>query len=150
MTDVVERFVRHAAGHAAVADHSDDVTELVDARVARDREAIGIRQHCRCVAVLDVVVGTFLAVGVTREPAGLAQLIEPRLTTSDDLVHVCLVAGVPQNCVGGRVEYAVQRQRQLDGTEVAAEVPSVLGDGLHDEVADFSGQIGKLRMTQFA
>ena len=99
--------------------------------------------------VLDVVVRAFFAVRVARQPAGLAQLFEPVLATGDDLVHVRLVAGVPQNRVGGRVEHSVQRQRQLDGAEVAAQVPGVLGDGLDDEVANLAGEFGQLRMTQF-
>ena len=60
-----------------------------------------------------------LAARVAGQPAGLAELLEPALATGDDLVHVRLVAGVPQDRVGGRVEHAVQRERQLDGAEVA-------------------------------
>ena len=43
-----------------------------------------------------------------------------------------------------RFEHPVQRQRQLDGAEVGAEVAAVLGDRLDDEVADLAGQVVEL------
>ena len=101
-------------------------------------------------AVLDEVVIALLAVRVAGQAARLAQLGEARLATGDDLVHVRLVAGVPQEHVGRGVEHPVQGQGQLDGAEVGAEVAAGLGDRLDDEVADLAGQIVELRVGELA
>ena len=69
-------------------------------------------------AVLDQVVHALLATGIPREPACLAELLEPGLATGDDLVHVGLMAGVPQDGVEGRLEHAVERQGQFDCAEI--------------------------------
>jgi hypothetical protein len=50
-------------------------------------------------AVLDVVVPALFAARVARQAVGLPELFEARLTPGDDLVDVCLVAGVPEHCV---------------------------------------------------
>lgn len=44
----------------------------------------------------------------------------------------------------GRVEHAVQGERELHGTEVRPEVPAGLADRPHDEVADLSGELVEL------
>ena len=145
VTEVVERLVGDPAGHRPVADHGDDVAVLVGAGGAGHGHPVRVREHRRRVAVLDVVVGALLATRVARQPAGLAQLVEPVAAAGDDLVDVGLVAGVPQDRVGRRFEHPVQRERQLDGAEVGAEVSAALGDGVDDEVADLAGQVGELR-----
>ena len=144
VADVVQRLVGHAAGHRPVADDGDDVAQVVGAGVAGDGQAVGVRQDRRGVAVLDEVVRALLAARVAGQAAGLAQLGEAGLAPGDDLVHVGLVAGVPDDGVGRRVEHPVQRQRQLDGAEVGPEVAAGLGHGLDDEVADLAGEIVQL------
>ena len=99
-------------------------------------------------AVLDEVVDALFAAEVTGEPARLSKLIEPVLPAGDDLVHVPLVAGVPENRILGRFEHAMQCQRQFDGAEVRAEVAACFGNCLHDEVADLAGQVVELRVAQ--
>ena len=57
VTEVVERLVGHAPGQRAVADDGDDVaTARVRPAVAGDREAVGVGEDRRRVAVLDEVV----------------------------------------------------------------------------------------------
>ena len=150
VTDVVQRLVGHAAGHAAVADDRDDVAMRVGTGVARDRHPVGVGQHRAGVTVLDVVVRAFLTVRVAGQTVCLAQLLELCLTPGHDLVDVRLVAGIPQNRVGGRLEHTVQGQCQLDGAEVAAEMTGVFGDRLHDEVAYLAGEVVQLRVAQLA
>jgi NAD(P)-dependent dehydrogenase (short-subunit alcohol dehydrogenase family) len=58
------------------------------------------------------------------------------------------VARVPQDRVGGRLEHAVQGEGELDRAEVAAEVAGVLGDRLHDEVADLAGEVVELGVAE--
>ena len=83
VAEVVQGLERHAARHRPVADHGDDAMPGtprrdvgfagVDRRVACDREAVGVGQDRRRVAVLDPVVVGLGATGVARQPAGLAQ-----------------------------------------------------------------------------
>ena len=100
VADVVQRLVRHAPGHRPVADHGDDVPTCIGAGIAGNRQAVGVRQDGRGVAVLDEVVRALLAAEVAGQAARLAQLIELVLPAGDDLVHVALVPGVPQDRVG--------------------------------------------------
>ena len=101
VADVVEGLVGHTTGQRTVADHGDDVAVRVDAEVAGDRHPVGVRQRGRRMAVLDVVVHRLLAARIARQTPGLAQLLELGLPAGDDLVHVRLMAGVPENGVGG-------------------------------------------------
>ena len=75
VTEVVERLVRHPAGHRPVTDHGDDVAVVVDTGVAGDRHPVGVAEHGRGVAVLDVIVGAFLAAGISGQPARLTQTV---------------------------------------------------------------------------
>ena len=85
-------------------------------------------------ALHDVVPGSS-ALRVAGEPAARAELREV-LPPGEQLVDVRLVAGVEDEGVGGRVEDAVDRDRQLDDAEVRAEVAARLGDVLDEELAD--------------
>ena len=122
--DVVERLPRHAAGQRAVADHRDDVALLPGERV-RPRQPVRPRQRRGRVAVLDVVVLALGAARIAREPAGLLQPLPAVDPAGEQLVHVGLVAGVPDQRVARGVEHAVQRDGQLDDAEVRPEVPPV-------------------------
>ena len=73
---------------------------VVEPGVTGDRHAVGVAQHRRCMAVLDVVVAALFAARIPGEPAGLTELGESVTATGDDLVHVRLVAGVPEDGVG--------------------------------------------------
>src|SRR5262245_44809575 len=46
------------------------------------------------------------------------------------------MADVPEDLVGGRVEQAVKRDRQLAGTEVRTEVAADLADRVDDQLPD--------------
>ncbi len=144
VADVVQRLVGHAAGQRPVAEHRHDVAMGIGAEVTGDRHPVRVRQHGGGMAVLDVVVHRLLAARVAGQPARLTELLELGLASGDDLVHVRLVAGVPDDRIGRRVEDPVQGQRQLDGAEVRAEVPGVVGHRRHDEVPDLAGQLVEL------
>ena len=100
VADVVDRLVGHSPGQRAVADHRNDVAVRVGAEVASHRHPVGVREHGRRVAVLDVVVFRFLATGISGQPTLLSQLLELLLAAGDDLVDVGLVAGVPEDRIG--------------------------------------------------
>ncbi len=60
------------------------------------------------------------------------------------------MAGVPEDRVGRRVEHPVEGQRQLDRSEVRAEVAGVVGHRGDDEVADLAGEFVELRVGEVA
>ena len=101
-------------------------------------------------AVLDEVVLGLGARRIARQPALLAKRGEHRLASGDELVHVGLVSGVPQDGVARAVEDPVQGQRQLDRAEVRAQVAGRLGHRLHDEVADLAGEVVELGVGEAA
>jgi hypothetical protein len=149
VAEVVERLVRHSAGHRPVADHGHDVASIgSDPAIARDRQPVGVGEHGRGVAVLDEVVLALFARRVAGETAGLAQRLELGPASGDDLVDVGLVPGVPQDGVGRGVEHPVECDGELDRAEVGTEVPTGLGDRLHDEVADLPAQLVELRVGE--
>ncbi len=146
--DVVERLPGHAPGQRTVADHRDDRAAGVAAQLVRLGEPVGVRQGGRGVGVLDdVVVGLGLA-RVARKAALLAERDEVGRAPGEHLVHVRLVAGVPQDAVSRRVEDPVQRDGQLDDPEVRAEVASDAGGGVDQEVAQLRGQCRELADLQ--
>ena len=147
VAEVVEALEGHAAGHRAVADDGDDLAVHPGALDAGGH-AVGVGEDRRGVAVLDPVVLGLGAARVARHPAGLAQLGEAFAATGDDLVDVGLVPGVPQDDVAGRVEDAVDGERELDRPEVRAEVAAGHGDGLDDEGPDLRGQRLELHVVE--
>ena len=64
-------------------------------------------------------------------------------------MHVGLVSDVEQDRLGGRIEDAVQRDRQLDDAEVRAEV-ALTGThgGIDQQVADLGRERGKFFSTE--
>ena len=87
-------------------------------------------------AVLDEVVLALLAAGVAGDTARLAQAGEALGASGEDLVHVCLVTGVPEDRVAGGFEHAMQGDRQLDGTEISDNQVLFVEDFAHWSEAD--------------
>ena len=95
--DVVQRLPGHAAGERAVADDRDDVVVAAQHLVGLG-EAVGPAEHGGGVAVLDDVVLGLGPRGVAGEAAlALAAWRSP--AAGEQLVHVALVAGVPEDLV---------------------------------------------------
>ncbi len=139
MAQVVEPFVGHAAGHRAVADHRNDSTPI-PGNLERGGEAVGVAQRRTGVAVLDPIMFGFRTTRISAHPACLTKFFETLFATGEKFVHVGLVAGVPQDHIPGRVEGAVQGDRQFDGPEVRSEVASGPRDRVDDEASDLLGQ----------
>src|SRR5262245_65812657 len=59
------------------------------------------------------------------------------------------MAHVPDKLVGRRVKDAVQRQRQLDHSEVWTEMPAIFGEHRDQLLADFAGKLRELLQRQF-
>ncbi len=112
--------------------------------------AVGVGQDRRRVAVLDPVVRGLLAARIARKPARLTQGGERVAPAGDDLVHVGLVAGVPQDDVPRRVEHPVHGERELNGTQIGTEVAAGDGHRLDDEGSDLLRQLSELLVRQLA
>ena len=95
-------------------------------------------------AVLDQVVLGLLSRRIAGQPACLTQPSKVARPTRDDLVHVCLVAGVPNDRVLRAVEGAVEGKRQLHDPEVGGEMPAGFGRLFDQEGTDFGGELRKL------
>src|SRR5207248_9184598 len=97
--DVVERLPAHPAGQRAVPDHRDGVAPGAAGQVEGLGQTVHIGQCGGGVAALHQVVLTLRTRRVTRDAAGLAEQVEAVRATGDDLVHVGLVADVPDDRV---------------------------------------------------
>ncbi len=141
--NVVEGLPRHAAGQGTVTDHGDNVVLLAEDRIGLGH-AIGVGEARGGVRVFDpVVLGLGLA-RVAGEPALLAQRREFACAAGEHLVDVGLVPGVPDDPVLRRLENPVDRHRELDDTEVGAEMTAIGGDGVDEAFTDFGGEGGQL------
>ncbi len=131
---VMERLVRDTTRERAVADHRDDLAVLADPLAHRLLEADPVADRGGRVArPHDVVIG--LEDGAERRQAlVLANRAEPIFPAREDLVRIGLMADVPENLVGRRVEQAVQGDGQLAGAEVGAEVAADLADRVDDQL----------------
>src|ERR1700676_4497000 len=73
------------------------------------------------------VVFALGALGETGQAAALAQRADAVAAVGEDLVRIGLMADVPNEPVGRRIEHVVQRDGQLDDAEPGAEMAA--GDG---------------------
>jgi len=87
-----------------------------------------------------------------REPvqaARLADRIETIFPPGQQFMDVALVAHVLDELVLGRVEDAVQSQRQFNDAQVRTEVPAVPGEHCDEVLPNFDGQFLELRQREF-
>ena len=149
LADVVERLEAEAARDRRVADDDRDPLHPV-AQVAGGREALADREAGAGVAAVEDVV---LRLRPTREathPAELAERPEALVAAGQELVRVGLVAGVPDDPVARRFEQPVERDRELDDAERAAEVAPGRRHGRDDRLADLGRQLLELGFGQSA
>ncbi len=59
----------------------------------------------------------------------------------EDLVHIRLVPGVPDEGIAGRIKNSVQGNGQLDNTEIRAKVPTGPGDLLDEEGSNLAREL---------
>ena len=72
VSEIVQRFVRHATGHGTVADHRDDVSMVGRSGIAGHRHSVGVRKNRGCVTVFDEVVLALFATRVAGQTVCLA------------------------------------------------------------------------------
>ena len=118
---IVHGLVSHAGRHRAVADHGDDVV-LLALQVARDRHAEAGGDRGRGMRGAERVVFALGALGEAGEAVALAQRADAIAASGQDLVRIGLVADVPDQPVGRRIENVMQRDGELDHAEAGAEM----------------------------
>ena len=134
--DVVQCFPAHAAGERTVSDDRDHVPVAVAGQLERLGESVGVGQCGAGVAGLDPVMVALVARRVARETVLLAQGVELVAPAGQHLVYVGLMAGVEDDRIVRRVEHPVQRQRELDDTEVGAEMSTGCSDLMDQKLSD--------------
>ena len=77
------------------------------------------------------------ALGETGQAAALAQRADAVAAIGEDLVRIGLMADVPDQPVGRRVENVVQRDRQFDDAEAGAEMAAGDSDSVDGLLAQF-------------
>ena len=116
ISGVVHRLIGHSGAHRAVADDRDRA-----ARIAR--QLVGHRKtqrsgdRGRTVRRAERVVFALRPAGEAAQPPALAKRADAIATAGDDLVRISLVADVPDQFVGRRVEHIMDRDGQLDHAE---------------------------------
>src|SRR4029079_15637805 len=118
------------------------------AQVARRRQALADREAGPGVAAVEHVV---LGLTPARKAADAPQLperLEPPEAAGQELVRIGLVAGVPDDPVAGRLEQAMQRDRELDDAQRAAQVTARRRDRRDDRLADLGRQLLELGFSQ--
>ena len=90
------------------------------------------------------VVGTLGATREAGDPAALAQSGHRFAAAGENLVRIALVAYIPHDAVGRRVEDVMQRDRQFHRTEVRGEMPTGTGDRFHQKVAQLRCELWQI------
>ena len=123
------------------------IRSLLPRGVAGQRQALADGDARARVAAVEHVVG---ALGAPREATHAAELAEgpERQAAGQQLVGVGLVAGVPDDAVGGAVEQPMEHHRQLHHAQRAAQVAAGLGDGADDGLADLVAQLRQLGVAR--
>jgi hypothetical protein len=78
----------------------------------------------------------------------LAQMRHALASSGQDLVWIGLVSDIPDDAVGGGIENIVQRDRQLDRTEIGRQMTAGARDRIEDVVAKLIGESGQLGSRQ--
>ena len=118
------------------------------AQAHRLLDADRVARGGRGVAGAHDVVRRLLARAERRQPAVLADARQLVAAAGQHLVRIGLVADVPEDLVARRVEHAVQRDRQLAGAEVRAEVAADLADRVDDVLAHLLRELLELVLVE--
>ena len=94
------------------------------------------------------VVFALGALGEAGKPAALAQRADAVAPAGENLVRIGLMADVPDQPVGGRVEDGVQRYGQFDHAQAGAEMAAGLGHRVDGLETQFVGQLPELLRRQ--
>ncbi len=84
------------------------------------------------------------ALGEAGKAVALAQRADAIAASGENLVRIGLMADVPDQPVGGRIENIMQRHGELDHAEAGAEMAAGDGDSVDRLPAQFVGDLPKL------
>ena len=143
----VERLERNAVEQRAVAYHRDDLVAFA-LEVARLRVAHSRGDGRAAVARREEIVRAFVHAREARDAALAAQRREAVEALRQQLVRVALMAHVEYYLVGVGVEYAQQRDRQLDGPERRAQVSAVFERDVEYSFAQLRAQRAELLFAE--
>ena len=96
------------------------------------------------------VVFAFGPLGEARQPARLAQGANPVAPAGENLVGIALVADVPDQPVGWRIEDVMQGNGQFDHPKPGAKVSAGDRNGGNRFLAQFVGQRPQIRFGKLA
>ena len=80
-------------------------------------------------------------------PPSWRSVLEALQPARQELVGVGLVAGVPDDAVRRAGEHPMERHRELDDAQRAAQVAARLRDGLDDALAQLAAERARLGVT---
>ena len=98
----------------------------------------------------ECVVFAFRALGEAGEAAALTQSSDPVAPSGQDLVRIGLMADVPDDPVGRRIEHIVQRDGQFDHAETGAQMAAGHRHRADRLGAQFVGDLGEVALAQLA
>src|SRR5439155_18600173 len=98
-------------------------------------------ERCQRMRGPERVVRRFVAARESRRSAPLAQLVHLCATAGEDLVRVSLMPDVPDDAIARRIENVMQRDRQLDGTEVRRQMTACLRHRIQYERAQLAREL---------
>ena len=96
------------------------------------------------------VVFAFRAPGETAQASALPQRSDPLAPTSQDLVRISLVADVPDDAIGRRVENVMQRDGQFDHAKAGPEMTARHRNRADCFGAQFFGELSEIILFQLA
>src|SRR5690349_15599374 len=96
------------------------------------------------------VVFAFLASRESGDAAPHAQLAHALTAAGEYLVSVRLVADVPHDTVVRRIEHVMQRDRQLDRSQVGRQMAPRLAYRVEQKLSQFAGQTRQLTSLELS
>ena len=147
MRDVVQRLEGDTVRERSVTEDADHVF-IRAALIARGAHAEGGGERRTGVTGTVAIMLALRAERETVQTARGADGMEAVFAAGEQLVHVNLVADVPDELVLGRREHVVHGDGEFHHAEVRAEVAAVLGELRDQLVTDFIGKLGQLVQLQ--
>src|SRR5512147_1980777 len=136
---MVQSLQRHPSGHGAIPDHAHNLMFLAQLLTSPDHaERSG--DPCACVPGIERIVFTFFPLTEPAQPAVLPQRMKLLPASSEKLMRITLIAGIPDDLVGGRIQEIMQRNRQFYDTQVRRQVSADGGHSTDNLLANFLGQ----------
>jgi len=121
----------------AVAEHRNDGF-VAAGQVSRDGHAECGGDAGRCVARTENVVFGFAAHRKAGDTAAFTQRVELIAAPAQNLVNVRLMANVPNQLVGRKIEHAMQRDCKFDDAEIRRQMAAVARARYDEYVANLT------------